>query len=116
MSSIEQKIIYFMSEKLSLTDDPARLEEIAIKFRDKILDELSKLDVTCSSETLTSEQQLKSYTGYFKLLQNLEEMIKRVQQERDKKSDRGVDILEFRRQLEEQIAKLVTPKTEKIIP
>ena len=39
-------------------------------------------------------------------------MMKRVQQERDKKSDRGVDILEFRRQLEEQIAKFVDKENE----
>jgi len=76
------------------------------------MDELVGLEQVNSSEEISNEQRLKSYLGFFKLLQCLEEMMKRVQQERDKKSDRGVDILEFRRQLEEQIAKFVDKENE----
>ena len=96
----------------SLSDDRSDLEDITFKFRNKIIDELASLDTLNTKEDISNEQRLKSYLGFFKLLQCLEEMIKRVQQERDKKSDRGVDILEFRRQLEEQIAKLVDLKNE----
>ncbi len=99
-----------------MSDEPSQLEEIAIKFRNKLLDKVSKFEDVEADEAISSEQQLKSYMGFFKLLQSLEEMIKRVQQEREKKSDRGVDILEFRRELEEQIAKLVDAKTQAIIP
>ena len=76
------------------------------------MDELVGLEQVNSSEEISNEQRLKSYLGFFTLLQCLEEMMKRVQQERDKKSDRGVDILEFRRQLEEQIAKFVDKENE----
>lgn len=92
--------------------DRSQLEDITIKFHNKIMDELVGLEQVNSSEEISNEQRLKSYLGFFKLLQCLEEMMKRVQQERDKKSDRGVDILEFRRQLEEQIAKFVDKENE----
>lgn len=95
-----------------MSNDRSQLEDIAFKFHKKIIEELASLDASNASENDTNEQRLKSYLGFFKLLQCLEEMIKRVQQERDKKSDRGVDILEFRQQLEEQIAKLVDIKDE----
>jgi len=95
-----------------LSDDRSQLEDIASQFHKKIIDELANLDTSNDEEGLSSEQRLKSYLGFFKLLQCLEEMMKRVQIERDKKSDRGVDILEFRQQLEEQIAKLVDLKNE----
>ncbi len=95
-----------------MTDDRSDLEDITFKLRDKIIDELASLDTANNSEDVSDEQRLKSYLGFFKLLQCLEEMMKRVQQEREKKSDRGVDILEFRRQLEEQITKLVDIKNE----
>ena len=93
-----------------MADDRSDLEGIAFKFREMIIGELANLDAVEGDEPVSNEQRLKSYLGFFKLLQCLEEMIKRVQQERDKKSERGVDILEFRRQLEEQIAKLVDLK------
>ena len=92
--------------------DRSQLEDITIKFHNKIMDELVGLEQVNSSEEISNEQRLKSYLGFFKLLQCLEEMMKRVQQERDKKSDRGVDILEFRRQLEEQIDKFVDKENE----
>ena len=95
-----------------MADDRSDLEDITLKLRDKIIDELASLDTIDSGEDISNEQRLKSYLGFFKLLQCLEEMIKRVQQESDAKSERGVDILEFRRQLEEQIAKLVDIKNE----
>ena len=95
-----------------MAEDRSDLEDITLKLRDKIIDELANLDTMNSGEDISNEQRLKSYLGFFKLLQCLEEMIKRVQQERDAKSERGVDILEFRRQLEEQIAELVDIKNE----
>lgn len=93
-------------------DDRSDLEDIVFKFRNKIIEQLASIDTLDGDENVPNEQRLKSYLGFFKLLQCLEEMIKRVQQERDKKSERGVDILEFRQQLEEQIAKLVDIKNE----
>lgn len=98
-----------------LSEDFNQLEKIAIKFRDKILNELSKIDELDTSDSGSTETQLKSYNGFFKLLQSLEEMIKKIEQERDKKSERGVDILEFRRKLEEQIANLVDAETKGVI-
>lgn len=98
-----------------MADDRSDLEDITFKFREMIIGELANLDAVEGDEPVSNEQRLKSYLGFFKLLQCLEEMIKRVQQERDKKSERGVDILEFRRQLEEQIAKLVDLKNEAIV-
>lgn len=102
-------------QECSLAYDRSDLENITFKFRNIVIDELASLDTAKGEEFVTNEQRLKSYLGFFKLLQCLEEMIKRVQQERDAKSERGVDILEFRRQLEEQIAKLVDLKNEAIV-
>ena len=98
-----------------MSDDPGKLEEIAIRLRDKILAELSAMETSKLLEEGSTEQRLKAYTGFFKLVQSLEEITKRIQQERDKKSDRGVDILEFRRQLEEQIAELVDKKNQAVV-
>ncbi len=97
-------------------DDSDQLEKIATKLKNIICAELSNMETHIEVETTSTEQKLKAYTGFFKLVQNLEEMIKRIQTDRDKKSNRGVDILEFRKQLEKQIAKLVDEKTEKPIP
>lgn len=95
-----------------MADDRSDFEDITFKFRNLVIDKLASLDTAEVDELIPNEQHLKSYLGFFKLLQCLEEMIKRVQQERDAESERGVDILEFRRQLEEQIAKLVDIKNE----
>lgn len=96
----------------SIGDSPTQLEGIAIKIQEQILTDLETLQNSKEPNELSGEQRLKSLTGFFKLLQSVEEMIKRIQQERDKKSNRGVDILEFRKQLEKQITKLVDEKTE----
>ncbi len=94
---------------------PDQFETIAVKLRDKVLSDLSILEASMGDTDEVNEQRLKSLTGFFKLLQSIEEMIKRIQQERDKKTDRGVDILEFRQQLEKQIAKLVDDKIEETV-
>jgi hypothetical protein len=89
------------------------LEKIAMRFRNLLFSQLAGFEHEKNSDTKTEEQKLKSYAGFFKLVQSLEEMINRIQIERDKKSSRGVDILEFRQQLEKQIAKLVDENSEK---
>lgn len=89
------------------------LEKIAIRFRKLLLSQLANFELEENHADIQQEQKLKSYAGFFKLVQNLEEMINRIQIERDKKSSRGVDILEFRQQLEKQIAKLVDENSEK---
>ena len=88
------------------------MEDIVIKLRNSVLSELDFLTTDKDQEKTSSEQRLKLLTGFFKLLQGLEEMLEQKKEERDKKPDRGVDILEFRRQLEEQIARLVDHETE----
>ena len=100
------------SKECSLADDRSDFEDITFKFRNLVIDKLASLDTAEVDELIPNEQHLKSYLGFFKLLQCLEEMIIRGQQERDAESERGVDILEFRRQLEEEIAKLVDIKNE----
>lgn len=87
-------------------------EDIVIKLRNSVLSELDFLTTDKDQEKTSSEQRLKLLTGFFKLLQALEEKLEQKKEERDKKPDRGVDILEFRRQLEEQIARLVDHETE----
>ncbi len=80
--------LYYFSKEHILSDDSDddsnQLEEVAIKFRDKILGELSQMENSTELESGSIEQKLKIYMGFFKLVQSLEEMIKRVQQERDK--------------------------------
>lgn len=60
--------------------------------------------------------QLKELTGIFKLLQGVEEMIKKIQENRDRQRDSGIDALEFRRKLEQQIAQIVDTQTEGDLP
>ena len=93
-------------------DASGQMEDIVMKLRNSVLSELDILTTDKDQEKTSSEQRLKLLTGFFKLLQGLEEMVEQKQQERDKSSDRGVDILEYRRQLEEQIARLVDRETE----
>ena len=99
----------------TVEDASNQFETFTIRLRDKILSDISELETSMGVGEGDSEQRLKSLTGFFKLLQSVEEMIKRIQQERDKKSDRGVDILEFRKELEKKISKLVDNKAEGVV-
>jgi len=65
-----------------------------------------------SIEQQSVEKQLKELTGLFKLLQGVEEMLKHAQENRDRRRESGIDALEFRRKLEEQIEKLVDEDAE----
>lgn len=88
-------------------------ENIALILRNEISKDLKKVE---GLDETTSEQRLKTLIGFFKLLLSIEEYLKRKQQERENKSDKGVDVLEYRRQLEEQIAKLIDENSEAAIP
>ena len=102
----------------SSKDNPNQFEKIITKLQNMILAELKEIEeakITDSETPTTIEQKLKTYTGFFKLVHLLEETTQQIKQERDKKSDRGIDILEFRKQLEKQIAKLVDDKIEETV-
>ena len=88
-------------------------ENIALILRNEISKDLKKVE---ELDETTSEQRLKTLIGFFKLLQSIEDFLKRKQQERENKSDKGMDVLEYRRQLEEQIAKLIDENSEAVIP
>ena len=101
-----------------IKDNPNQFEEIVTKLQNMVLAELKEIEaakITDTATPATTEQKLKTYTGFFKLVQLLEETTQEIKQKRDKKSDRGIDILEFRKQLEKQITKLVDNKIEEII-
>lgn len=99
----------------STDDATSQVEAIAHRLKHQILKDLEKLETMSEPDEISGEHRLKCLTGIFKLLQTVEEMIKRSRDERERKQDRGVDILEFRKQLEKQIAKLVDKKAEGIV-
>ncbi len=75
--------------------------------RVRCFSELERLDSQMEQENANGEQRLKYLGGYLKTLQGIEEMAKRLRDERDGENDRGIDVVAFRQQLESQIAKLV---------
>jgi len=83
------------------------LEEIALKFRGMLSSEMISISGNLEEANASIEDRLKAYTGYFKILRDVELMIKGIRQQRDQQSGTELEVLEFRRQLEEQIARLV---------
>lgn len=111
----ERKSLSHLFDTSDSLDTPDQVEMIAKRLKDQIIVDLEKLEAMQEPDEISGEQRLKCLTGFFKLLQTVEEMIKRNQHERDKKLERGVDILEFRKQLEKQIATIVDEKTEGVV-
>jgi len=83
------------------------LEPAILRLRARLLEELEQTETCEDFKSATTEQRMKTLTGIFKTLQGVEDMINRIRQESELDQKRGVDVVEFRRQLEEQIARLV---------
>lgn len=83
------------------------LEPAVLRLRARLLEELEQTENCEEFQASSLDQRMKTLTGIFKALQGAEDMINRIKQENELDEKRGIDVVEFRRQLEEQIARLV---------
>jgi len=96
----------------NLSAEVNTFEKIVGRLNALLLSMIGTFEINHEASEQTSESQLKELAGLFKLLQGVEEMLKRIQENRDRRQQSGVDALEFRRKLEEQIAQLVDEDAE----
>ncbi len=87
------------------------LAPVVLRLRDRLLGELERTETSEEFDGATSEQRMRILSGLFKALQGVEDMINRMKRDSDQDAQRGIDVVEFRRQLEEQIARLVEQET-----
>ncbi len=88
------------------------LESAVLRLRTRLMGELEKTETEEDFLTASSEYRMKVLSGIFKALQGVEDMINRIKRDSDSDAQRGIDVVEFRRQLEEQIARLVEKEAE----
>ncbi len=96
----------------SLLGEVNTFEKIVVQLNSILLSKIDALEINQQTTEQSSEKQLKELTGLFKLLQGVEEMLKHIQEKKDKNRDSGIDAVEFRRKLEKQIAQLVDEEVE----
>ncbi|MEO0329407.1 MAG: hypothetical protein AAF217_12510 [Pseudomonadota bacterium] len=83
------------------------VEKVTVRLKERILVELAGLENELDTGEGTTEHHLKMLTGFFKMVQGVDQMIDGIQQRHDRDQDDEIDIMEFRRELETQIARLV---------
>ncbi|MEM9277749.1 MAG: hypothetical protein AAGA76_04185 [Pseudomonadota bacterium] len=87
-------------------------ESVVLDLQKRLACEMKNLDADLTGEGVTTEQRFKTFTGYFKMVQGVEMMIDGIRQQREQDREHGIEVVEFRRQLEEQISRLVDDETE----
>lgn len=90
-------------------------ESVVRDLQSRLFKEMQKLDEALSAEDVSTEQRFKTYTGYFKMVQGVEMMMNGIRQQREQDREHKVSVVEFRRQLEEQISKLVDEETPETV-
>ena len=87
------------------------LEPVILRLQERLLSELrdTEDDPAFSEEPL--EKRTRVLTNIVKALQGVEDMINRIKKDRERDAERGIDVVEYRRQLEEAIAGLVDGET-----
>ncbi len=88
----------------------------ACQLSDRILDELAKIEITLAEQGDTVEGRVKLLLDHFKLVQNVADIMDRLKKKHDETANRGRDIVEFRRELEAQIARLVDEEASGTVP
>lgn len=96
-----------MPNTSSVSIEVKTFEKIVSRFNKVLLSMITSFEVQEEPSEITTEKQLKELAALFKLLQGVEGMLKQIQENRDRRRESGIDALEFRRKLEEQIEKLV---------
>jgi len=84
--------------------DEKSLEEMHSRFKVGMISELKKLALIKPDDSDAFANGMKSVLGYFKQLQSIKEIIQWIKQDFDGQMEQGVDILEFRRELEKRIS------------
>ncbi|MEM9329969.1 MAG: hypothetical protein AAGA53_01510 [Pseudomonadota bacterium] len=87
-------------------------ERSLLDLQQRLGQEMQKLDENLTTEGATTEQRFKTFTGYFKMVQGVEMMINGIKQQREHDRGKQIEVVEFRRQLEEQISRLVDNEPE----
>ncbi len=91
------------------------LEPVILRLHERLLKELEDTEKSEEFIEAPPEQRMKILTGLFKALQGVEDMINQKKREFETHAKRGIDVVEFRRQLEEQIARLVEQESQEAV-
>ena len=102
-------------EKPKPADESEFLTTVLTLMRDLILDQIEELETVMKDKTISGEQRLKDVMSMLKVLQGAEQMAERKKKNEHGTTERGMDTLEFRRQLEKQIDGLVDEKPKEAV-
>ena len=91
------------------------VERVTHRLKERLLLELESLESELDSEAATKEQSFKVLSGFFKMVQSVDQMIDGFEQRREREREHEVDIVEFRRALEKQIARLIESEEAQLI-
>ncbi len=97
-----------MTTTIKLAD---MLESIVLDFRETLSKEIKKLGDDLEGNKSSASEQVKAFADFFKLIQGVEMISKGVRQQREQHSEKQLEVVEFRRELEAQIARLVDAET-----
>ena len=87
------------------------LESLVLDFRDTLSKEITDLGQDMEQKKISAVESIKALTDLFKLIQGVELISKGVRQQREQQSEKQLEVVEFRRELEAQIARLVDAET-----
>jgi len=87
-------------------------DDMAFRLRDRVTNEFERLDEGLDGGSADAEKRMKLLSGFFRLLQGVEEMVGRIEQRRHEKRNRSSDLVELRRELEKRIDALVQGQTD----
>lgn len=92
------------------------VERVVVRLKQRLLDELTGIEDRLDSGEESPEQHLKMLTGFFKMIQGVDQMVDGIEQRQEEQREQAVDIVEFREELEAQIARLVDAENEAGLP
>ena len=91
------------------------LETMVLDFRDTLSQEMVKLR-NMSGDEMTSGEHIRELTNVLKLIQGVELISNGVRQQREQYSNKQLEVVEFRRELEAQIARLIDNEPPVSVP
>ncbi len=91
------------------------LERLTTRLWERLLTELDRTEECEEFQNASPENRVRVLTGIFKALQGVEQTMMRMGRDSKDRSDGGINVVEFRRQLEEQIARLVEQEASEAV-
>lgn len=87
------------------------LEALLLEYRDTLSNEIAQLGKALDEKQAPATVRVKAFADFFKVIQGVELILNGVRQQREQHSETQLEVVEFRRELEAQIASLVDAET-----